>query len=122
VTKRQEEQTLTKALNRTFPPEFLNRIDETIFFHALDKEAIGRILDMEVRNLREKLRKTGYSLSLSAKAREELLDKAYDPKNGARPVKRAVRRWLEDPLTEQILQHPDQTTIRINTIIKQQKN
>lgn len=110
------QQTLTKALNHTFPPEFINRIDDLIFFAPLKREHIIQILDIEIGNLRQRLHETGRTLVLSQQARTQLLDKAFDPQNGARPVKRAVQTYLEDKITEILLKTPETKRITIHQI------
>ena len=104
---------LLKALQKTFPPEFLNRIDNVITFHPLTHDARARIVNIEVALLQERLRKNGHQLVLSDEASSQLVERAYDPQNGARPVKRAIQTYLEDPLTDILLEHPQQKRITI---------
>lgn len=106
-------QMLLKALQKTFPPEFLNRIDNVITFHPLTHDALARIVNIEVALLQERLRKNGHQLVLSDEASSQLVERAYDPQNGARPVKRAIQTYLEDPLTDILLEHPQQKRITI---------
>ena len=105
-----------KELKKTFPPEFVNRIDDIITFYPLSRETIAQILDVEIKNLQKRVAATGYRLAVTAKAREQLLAKAYDPLNGARPVKRAVQTYLEDTVTESILLRPEKKNIQITSI------
>lgn len=116
MTSAVAQQTLTKALNRTFPPEFINRIDDLIFFAPLTREHIAKILDIEIENLRKRIHETGRSLVVNQAVKDQLLDKAYDPQNGARPVKRAVQTYLEDQITEILLKNPEKKRITINRI------
>ena len=88
---------------KVFRPEFLNRLDDTIVFHALDKEALMRILDLEIKKVVERLEKKGINLVLDKKARDFLVEKGHDPEYGARPMRRAVEQFMEDPLAEEIL-------------------
>ena len=88
---------------KAFRPEFLNRLDDVIVFHALDKEALMKILDLEIGKVVERLEKKDISLVLDAKARDFLVEKGHDPEYGARPMRRAVERFMEDPLAEEIL-------------------
>ena len=88
---------------KVFRPEFLNRLDDTIVFHALDKEALMRILDLEIKKVVQRLEKKGINLVLDKKARDFLVKKGHDPEYGARPMRRAVERFMEDPLAEEIL-------------------
>ena len=109
-------QMLLKALQKTFPPEFLNRIDNVITFQPLTRDALARIVNIEVALLQERLRKTGHQLVLTPEAAMQLAEKAYDPQNGARPVKRAIQTYLEDPLTDVLLAHPQQKRITIKQL------
>lgn len=110
--------TLMKALQKTFPPEFVNRLDNVVFFQALSRDALARIINIEVQQLKERMRKAGHQLVLSNDAQLQLIDRAYDPLNGARPVKRAIQTYLEDTVVDLLLQRPQQKRITI----KQLKN
>jgi len=88
---------------KVFRPEFLNRLDDSIVFHALGKEALMKILDLEIKKVVERLETKGISLVLDSKARDFLVEKGHDPEYGARPMRRAVERYMEDPLAEEIL-------------------
>lgn len=95
-----------KELKRTFSPEFLNRIDDVIQFNTLTKEDIHKIIDIELRDLYKRTDNLEISLQLTTELKDFIVDKGYDQKNGARPLKRAVQKYLEDPLSEYILAHP----------------
>ena len=97
------ERTLIKALQRTFPPEFVNRLDDIIVFHALDDEALAQILWLELRPLQARLEAMGYTLELTDETRQEILRLARDKQYGARPLKRAIQTLIEDPLTDKML-------------------
>ncbi len=88
---------------KSFRPEFLNRLDDVIVFHALDKQALMKILDLEITKVVERLEKKDINLVLDEKARDFLAEKGHDPEYGARPMRRAVERFMEDPLAEEIL-------------------
>ncbi|MEE2714964.1 MAG: ATP-dependent Clp protease ATP-binding subunit [Verrucomicrobiota bacterium] len=88
---------------KVFRPEFLNRLDDSIVFHALGKEALMKILDLEIKKVVERLEKKGINLVLDEKSRDFLVEKGHDPEYGARPMRRAVERYMEDPLAEEIL-------------------
>ncbi|HVM09770.1 MAG TPA: ATP-dependent Clp protease ATP-binding subunit [Acidimicrobiales bacterium] len=92
-----------EALKQHFRPEFLNRIDEIIVFHELTKQEIIDIVDFQIRRVREQLQAQGYGLELTQDVKYFLADKGYDPQYGARPLRRAIQRYIEDPLSEQIL-------------------
>jgi ATP-dependent Clp protease ATP-binding subunit ClpC len=95
---------VTEEIERAFNPEFLNRVDETIVFHPLTKEQIGEIVHILLRDIRSRLGEESMTLTLTDDAVSFLVDKGYDQKFGARPLKRAIQRYLEDPLSEKILQ------------------
>ncbi|MDE6270635.1 MAG: AAA family ATPase, partial [Muribaculaceae bacterium] len=94
---------LQKALNKAFSPEFLNRIDDIIMFDQLDRNAIFRIIDIELAGFYRRLADLGYKLTLSEEAKNYIADKGYDSQFGARPLKRAIQKYLEDPLAEMII-------------------
>ena len=91
---------IRKALNKSFAPEFINRIDEIITFNQLDREAVGRIVDIEIGQLAKRMEGMGYSLSLTDAAKSFLADKGYSREYGARPLKRAIQSYVEDKLAE----------------------
>ncbi len=90
-------------IDKAFNPEFLNRVDETIVFHTLDRDEIGQIVLILLRDISERLAEEELSLNLSDGAIDFLVEKGYDEKFGARPLRRAIQRYLEDPLSEGIL-------------------
>lgn len=91
------------ALKRTFSPEFLNRIDDVIVFNGLEKEEIFKIINITLKGLYKRVEELGYTLEISEKAKDFIAEKGYDPQFGARPLNRAIQRYLEDPLAEFIL-------------------
>ncbi len=94
---------IEKALKRTFSPEFLNRIDDVVIFNSLTKENIFNIIDILMKGVLKRLSNLGFSLELTAEAKEFIADKGYDVQFGARPLHRAIQKYLEDPLAEEIL-------------------
>lgn len=117
LTDKDAKSMLRKALNKKFAPEFLNRIDNIVTFDQLSEESIGKILDLELNKVIEKISKLGFQLSLTAEARQLLMHKGYDVEFGARPMKRAVQTELEDLLTEYLLEHEsaeDNTLITVD--------
>jgi ATP-dependent Clp protease ATP-binding subunit ClpC len=94
---------IQKALSRTFSPEFLNRIDDVIIFNSLEKPQIHQIIDIVLRGVFKRLEELGYTIELTDAAKDFLSDKGYDPQFGARPLHRAIQKYLEDPLAEEIL-------------------
>jgi ATP-dependent Clp protease ATP-binding subunit ClpC len=95
---------IEEAMKRTFNPEFLNRVDDTIVFHSLTREEIGQIVHILMADVRKRLQAEGLSLRLTEGAVDFLVKEGYDEKFGARPLRRAIQRYLEDPLSEKILQ------------------
>ena len=94
---------IEKALKRTFSPEFLNRIDDVIIFNSLNKENIFNIIDILMAGVMKRLSNLGFQLELSTEAKDFIADKGYDSQFGARPLHRAIQKYLEDPLAEEIL-------------------
>mgnify|MGYP000540174751 CR=1 FL=1 len=94
---------IQKALNKAFAPEFLNRVDDIIMFDQLDKEAIHKIIDIELQGLYKRVAGLGYSLELTDAAKDFVATKGYDIQFGARPLKRAIQKYLEDEMAEMII-------------------
>ena len=94
---------LEKAIRKSFPPEFINRVDERIFFNALTKEDIEKIIDIELKDLRARAEEAGYKLVVTPSAKRFIADVGFDPAFGARPLKRAVMKYVEDPVSEFII-------------------
>ena len=94
---------LEKAVRKAFPPEFINRVDEQVFFRALDKEDIEKIIDIELKGLKQRVSEAGFNLNVTPSAKRFVADAGYDPSYGARPLKRAVQRHIVDPVSEQII-------------------
>ena len=94
---------IENALNRQFAPEFLNRIDEVIVFDSLNKESINKIIDIELKKVFERIKEMGYELELTEKARNFIVEKGWDEQYGARPLKRAIQKYVEDVLAEEII-------------------
>lgn len=110
-TKAQSEQqgenakiVVQNALRKAFSPEFLNRVDDMIMFSSLTRENIHKIIDIELKKLYKRLEQLGYNISITESAKDYIVDKGYDEKFGARPLKRAIQKLVEDPLAEEIVQ------------------
>ena len=103
IDDKQSERTLTKALNRTFPPEFVNRLDNIVVFNPLNRESLAQILSLELYPLKLRLEVMGYELEVTEETKEKLLKESLDRKFGARPLKRAIQTWVEDPITDLLL-------------------
>ncbi len=97
---------IDKALKKAFAPEFLNRIDDVIFFNSLGKEDISKIIELELDELINRVDSLGYKIKFTKGAKEYLVDKGYDPKFGARPLKRAIQKYVEDPVAEEMISNP----------------
>ena len=96
---------IQKALKRSFAPEFLNRLDDVIIFNSLSKENIYEIIDIELQGLYERVHNLGYRIEISREAKDYICDKGYDDQFGARPLKRAIQKYVEDPMAETIIKH-----------------
>ena len=94
---------IRKALNKAFAPEFLNRIDDIVMFESLNRDAIFKIIDIELAGFYKRVAQLGYILTLTDEARDFVADKGYDSQFGARPLKRAIQKYLEDSLAELII-------------------
>lgn len=94
---------IESALKKAFAPEFLNRVDDVIVFNSLSKEDIFKIIDIELRSLFHRIEDLGYRIELTEAAKDFIADKGYDTNFGARPLKRAIQKYLEDPIAEEIL-------------------
>jgi ATP-dependent Clp protease ATP-binding subunit ClpC len=95
--------TIQNALKKTFSPEFLNRLDDLIIFNSLHIEHIHQIIEITLDSLFARIHDLGFKVELSAKAKDFLADKGYDPQYGARPLHRAIQKYLEDQVAEEIL-------------------
>ena len=94
---------IENALKKAFAPEFLNRIDDVMVFNALEKEDINKIIDIELAHLIKRIKDLGYELKLSNKAKDYIAEKGFDKQYGARPLKRAIQKYIEDALAEEII-------------------
>ena len=110
--------TIENALKRAFAPEFLNRIDDIIFFNALQKEDVHRIIDLELGKLYSRLEKLNYKVELTDEAKEFIVEKGWDKDFGARPLKRAIQKYIEDILAEMLvnkeMQEGDTVILEVN--------
>ena len=102
-------------LKKVFRPEFLNRIDEVIVFHKLSKDEIKEIVDLLLTRIRESMAERELQLELSEDAKDLLVEKGWDPSMGARPLRRAIQRYVEDPLADFVLrsQVPEGSTVMV---------
>ncbi len=109
---------IEKALKKAFAPEFLNRIDDIVIFNNLKREDIHRIIDIELGHLYKRISELGYDLKLTDDAKDFLAEKGYDEKFGARPLKRAIQKFIEDPMAEEIInqaiEEGDKITVGLN--------
>ena len=108
-----------KALRKAFSPEFLNRIDDMIMFKSLGRKEIHLIIDIELKKLYDRILALGFNVSLTQKAKDFIVDKGYDEKFGARPLKRAIQKYIEDPLAEEIIKsnfkEGEKITLEVNS-------
>ena len=102
---------IENALKRSFAPEFLNRIDEVVIFESLNKNNIDKIIDIELKKVFERIKEMGYEPELTEKARNFIVEKGWDEQYGARPLKRAIQKYVEDVLAEEIIKsNPEKGT------------
>jgi ATP-dependent Clp protease ATP-binding subunit ClpC len=95
--------TIQNALRKAFSPEFLNRLDDVIIFNSLERSDIHKIIDLSLKKVFERIHSLGYKVQLTEKAKDFLAEKGYDPQYGARPLNRAIQKYLEDLVAEEIL-------------------
>jgi ATP-dependent Clp protease ATP-binding subunit ClpC len=117
---RMREKILEEA-KRVFKPEFLNRLDDLIVFHTLEKPQLVRIVDLEIDKVMSRIKAKDIHLNLDKSAQEFLIEKGYDPAYGARPMRRAVERYLEDPLAEEILRGHVKTGDHVDVVAEHGK-
>ena len=98
-----KEDTLLNELKKQFPPEFLNRLDDVIIFKTLTKEQIGKIVELEIDKLKERVVEIGYTLQINKTTKDYLVEQGYHKEYGARPLNRAIQQYIEDPVSEEIL-------------------
>ena len=96
---------IENALKKSFAPEFLNRIDDVVIFDNLDKDAIHKIIDIELKQLYGRIHGLGYKIKITKKAKDYIVEKGWDPQFGARPLKRAIQKYVEDVLAEEMIKH-----------------
>ncbi len=112
---------IQNALKRTFSPEFLNRIDDVVIFNSLDQDHILQIIEISLKELYGRMEGMGYQLDLSAEAKDFVAEKGFDPQFGARPLHRAIQKYIEDPLAEFILQeNPAEGTV-LEAVLNEEK-
>jgi len=112
---------LKEELEKHFRPEFLNRVDDIVFFRPLTREDLKSIIDIELSHVRERIRVKGHTLALTDAAKEFIIEQGYNPEFGARPLRRSVERLVEDPLSENLLagRFPEGAVILIDTVDNQ---
>jgi len=113
---------IQNALKKTFSPEFLNRIDDVLIFNSLEKEHILEIVDLAMNQMKSRIGDMGFKVSLTKKAKEFLAEKGYDRKFGARPLHRAIQKYVEDPLAEFILNNNSEKGIVFTMDLKKEKD
>lgn len=118
LTKERSDAVIRKALNRTFSPEFLNRVDDIITFSSLNKEDILKIIDIELDMFYKRVNEMGNELVVTFEARNFVAENGFDVQNGARPLKRAIQNHIEDPMSDLLLKHEDTTGATITIDVK----
>ena len=105
---------IDKELKKIFSPEFLNRVDEIINFNSLTKENIGAIVDVEIKSTIQRLKEIGYEVHITQSLKDYLFEKGYDQEYGARPLKRAIQKNIEDVITDAIINEEIKSGDRIS--------
>lgn len=113
---------IQNALKRTFSPEFLNRVDDVVIFNSLGQEDIFKIIDISLKDLHKRLSNMDYGLSLSEEAKKFVAEKGYDPQFGARPLHRAIQKYIEDPLAEFILNETPAEGALLEAVLNEEKS
>lgn len=103
------------AVKKHFKPEFLNRLNDTVIFRPLDKNYLLQVIELEIKKVQERLKRRDVQITLDDKAKSFLVDKGFQPEMGARPVRRVIEEYLEDPLAERLLLHPDEGRVCLVT-------
>lgn len=123
TSERDNKGVVEAALRKAFAPEFLNRIDDVVMFNSLKREDIHQIIDLELHKLFKRINELGYKIELTADAKDQIAENGFDEKFGARPLKRAIQKYLEDPLAEEIiksnLQEGDTIKVGLDTATKE---
>ena len=124
VTKKHEESSsiIKKELSKTFPPEFLNRIDEVIYFNSLTREDLLKIIEVELKKMYPRFEEIGYKITISKDLKEKIAEIGYDPKYGARPLKRLLQKYIEDTIAELAVQQKIQEGSKIILSFDPKKN
>jgi ATP-dependent Clp protease ATP-binding subunit ClpC len=124
VAKKHEESSsiIKKELSKTFPPEFLNRIDEVIYFNSLTKEDLLKIIEVELKKMYPRFEEIGYKITISKDLKEKIAEIGYDPKFGARPLKRLLQKYIEDTIAELAVQQKIQEGSKITLSFDPKKN
>ncbi len=118
LTKERSDSVIRKALNRSFSPEFLNRVDDIITFSSLNKDDILKIVDIELEMFYNRVYELGHELVITDAAKQFVADAGFDIQYGARPLKRAIQSHIEDPMSELLLKHEDATSATIIIDVK----
>lgn len=124
ISKKHEESSsiIKKELSKTFPPEFLNRIDEVIYFNSLSKEDLLKIIDVELKKMYPRFEEIGYKITVSKDLKEKIAEIGYDPKYGARPIKRLLQKYIEDTIAELAIQQKIREGSKITISFDPKKN
>ncbi len=113
---------IKNALKKTFSPEFLNRIDDVVIFNSLEQKEIFQIINITLKDVFERLKNLGYSLTLTEEAKEFIAKKGFDPQYGARPLHRAIQKYIEDPLAEFILNNNPKEGSNFEVVLNEDKD
>lgn len=119
IIEREAKHTIRKELEKTFPPEFINRLDEIIYFNSLSKDDIIKIIDIEIKKMTPRFEAIGYNLVITKDLKEKIAERGYDPKYGARPLRRILQKYVEDTVAELVIskkiKQGDKITLSLDT-------
>ncbi len=110
------QETIETAVRKHFKPEFINRLDGVVIFRPLDRTSLHKVVYLELQKVRNRLARKHILITLDQKAEDFLVEKGYQPEMGARPVRRVIETYLEDPLAEKLLQNPDKGASLLATV------
>jgi ATP-dependent Clp protease ATP-binding subunit ClpC len=103
VREKEAKNTIRKELEKMFPPEFINRLDEIIYFNSLTQEDLIQIIDVEIKKMTPRFEEIGYRITISKDLKEKIAERGYDPKFGARPLRRLLQKYVEDTIAELVV-------------------
>ena len=117
-TRKRKRDGVLEELRKAFSPEFLNRVDEVLVFHSLEKEHLHKIIDIQLLEIHKRLREQGLELEISEDVKNFLIEEGYQPQYGARPMRRAIQKHLSDPLSDELIKGRFRHGRRVNVVLR----